>query len=117
MTDREIQESIEKYIKGTLTDSQVDALWVEFIAYPEWYTYFDIYLHLIALSKNIMDERDDIDINDIEGEGEWWEFTDEFIAVPIDKDDDEEEQQLKAYQIGGALHMIAAAEVEPKHTG
>jgi len=40
------------------------------------------------------DEKDDkdeyIDINSIEGEGEWFRFTDEFIAVPIDQEDEEE---------------------------
>ena len=88
MIKRELQKNVKRYIRGQLSGNEEDELWEEFLADAELYHYFEMNIHLMAAA---MDERDDIDINDIEGEGEWWEFTDEFIAVPIDQDDDEEE--------------------------
>jgi len=45
----QIQEKIEQYIRGELTHRQIDELWVEFLKAPEWYEYFDTWLHLVAI--------------------------------------------------------------------
>ena len=52
MKDREIQESIEKYIREGLNDHKEDQLWIEFLKQPKWCDYFMIDLHLKSLSKN-----------------------------------------------------------------
>jgi len=35
MTDREIQERIEKYIQGEFSSEEEDKLWMEFLAEPD----------------------------------------------------------------------------------
>jgi len=51
MTDREIQEKIEKYMRGELTSEEEDDLWVEFLKDPIWYEYFDTWLHLVFIGS------------------------------------------------------------------
>jgi len=48
----EIQIKIENYIQGELIQTEIEQLWIEFLKNPEWYDYFEAYLHLIVLAKN-----------------------------------------------------------------
>jgi len=45
----DIMQRIEKYILGKLTQKEIDELWIEFLIEPEWYKYFETYLHLSYL--------------------------------------------------------------------
>lgn len=48
----QIQKQIVKYIRGDLTDKEVDKLWVIFLKDPEWYDYFEIELYMVAIFKD-----------------------------------------------------------------
>lgn len=52
-TERQIQtqKEIVKYIRGDLSDKEVDKLWVKFLKDPEWYYYFEIELYMVAIFK------------------------------------------------------------------
>jgi hypothetical protein len=52
MSEQQVQENIERYIKGELSQNKIDQLWIEFLRVPEWYDYFITYLHLVALSHS-----------------------------------------------------------------
>jgi len=56
MTDRDIQINIERYIRGELTQNEVDQLWIEFIRDPDLFYYFKTYLHIVHLAKKIARE-------------------------------------------------------------
>ncbi len=47
----EILKSIEKFINGELSQSEIDELWVEFLKNPEYYKLFETELHLKGLIK------------------------------------------------------------------
>ncbi|MCC5942678.1 MAG: hypothetical protein JJU37_14145 [Balneolaceae bacterium] len=47
----EILKSIENFINGELSQSEIDDLWVEFLKNPEYYKLFETELHLKALIK------------------------------------------------------------------
>lgn len=47
----EVQEKIEKYVRGELTEKEEDKLWIEFLAEPEWYRYFDTWLHVLFMGR------------------------------------------------------------------
>lgn len=51
MNDQEIQQQIERYINGDLSEVQEDELWIVFLKDPDWFNYFDTYLNVIHLSK------------------------------------------------------------------
>lgn len=44
-----IQNQIEHYIQGQLTEQEVDALWAEFLKTPELYDYYLTVINLQAL--------------------------------------------------------------------
>ena len=47
-----MQQKIENYIQGKLSQSEIDKLWIEFLKAPKWYKYFEIELHLKYLIRN-----------------------------------------------------------------
>ncbi len=47
-----MQEQIERYIKGELSENEIDDLWIKFIADPELFDHFNTYLHLIAICRD-----------------------------------------------------------------
>lgn len=51
MDDQQIQEYIERYVKGNLSDHEEDLLWIEFLKDPGWFEYFNTYLNLLAIAK------------------------------------------------------------------
>jgi len=53
MTDRDIQNKIEKYVHGELSQPEIDNLCVEFIRDPDLFHYFETYLHLLELAKRL----------------------------------------------------------------
>jgi len=53
MADRDIYIRIERYIKGELSQDEIDSLWIEFIRDPDMFNYFETYVNLIALSKRL----------------------------------------------------------------
>lgn len=50
MTEKEIIQEVERYIKGELTGAEIDALWMEFLKNPEYYHLFETDLHLRHLA-------------------------------------------------------------------
>ena len=44
---------IDQYIRGGLTQEEIDELWIEFIKKPEWYRIFETDLHIRSLIKSI----------------------------------------------------------------
>lgn len=54
MNDQEkiqLQRKIEQYIKGDLSQDEIDELWIEFLKHPEWYNWFETKVHLHSLIK------------------------------------------------------------------
>ena len=49
LTGGRMQERIEQYIRGELTSEEEDELWVEFLVEPQWYKYFDTWLHILTI--------------------------------------------------------------------
>ncbi len=49
--DIEIVKKIDKYIKGELSQKEIDELWVNFLENPEYYDLFEADLHLRDLAK------------------------------------------------------------------
>lgn len=48
----EIQNRIEEYIKGRLSDEEIDELWVLFLESPEWFDYFTTLLNLYSIGRS-----------------------------------------------------------------
>lgn len=46
-----IQQQIDLYIKGELSQDEIDELWKEFLKHPEWYDWFETEVHLRSLIK------------------------------------------------------------------
>lgn len=46
-----VQEQIERYVRGELSEEEEEKLWILFLAESEWYDYFITYLNLVALMK------------------------------------------------------------------
>lgn len=42
----EMQQAIENYILGKLTQQEIDQLWIKFLKAPEWFNYFLTEIHL-----------------------------------------------------------------------
>lgn len=51
MSEKEILKEIERYIKGELSQPEIDALWMEFLKNPEYYHLFETDLHFRQLAK------------------------------------------------------------------
>ncbi len=54
MNDQEkikLQTQIDLYIKGELSQQEIDELWKQFLKYPEWYDWFETEVHLRSLIK------------------------------------------------------------------
>lgn len=51
------QQQVKQYIRGKLSDKEIDKLWVRFLTVPEWYDYFETELHLTAI-LNEQSEKD-----------------------------------------------------------
>ncbi|MEX1135375.1 MAG: hypothetical protein WEB89_00650 [Balneolales bacterium] len=47
----EIQERIEQYIQGELSEEEIDELWVTFLESPEWFDYFTTLLNLYSIGR------------------------------------------------------------------
>lgn len=47
----ELQQTIDQYIKGELSQDEIDELWIEFLKQPEWYDWFETQVHLSSLIK------------------------------------------------------------------
>lgn len=45
------QRKVEQYIRGKLSDKEVDMLWERFLSVPEWFNYFETELHLRVMGK------------------------------------------------------------------
>ena len=58
MTDREIQERIEKYITVGLDDQDEDLLWIKFLNQPEWFGYFDTLVNIYLITGKINGKKD-----------------------------------------------------------
>lgn len=41
MTESEIKQSIDQYISGTLTQLEIDQLFIVFLKAPEWFEYYE----------------------------------------------------------------------------
>lgn len=54
MNDQEkikLQQKIDLYIKGELSQKEIDGLWKQFLKHPEWYDWFETEVHLRSLIK------------------------------------------------------------------
>lgn len=54
MNDQEkiqLQQKIDLYIKGELSQDEIDELWKQFLKHPEWYDWFETEVHLRSLIK------------------------------------------------------------------
>ncbi len=49
----DMMKRIDQYIRGGLTQEEIDELWIEFIKEPEWYRIFETDLHIRSLIKSI----------------------------------------------------------------
>jgi len=47
-----MMQRIDLYIRGRLSQQEIDELWIEFLKEPEWYKIFETDLHLRAIAKN-----------------------------------------------------------------
>ncbi|MDZ7717933.1 MAG: hypothetical protein U5K72_03810 [Balneolaceae bacterium] len=47
----QLLEKIDQYIKGELSQDEIDELWKQFLQHPEWYDWFETELHLRSLIK------------------------------------------------------------------
>lgn len=47
----EILEAIEQYIRGELSQEEIDELWIIFLQYPEYFNWFETELHLRNLIR------------------------------------------------------------------
>lgn len=47
----QLLKKIDKYIKGELSQDEIDELWKQFLQNPEWYDWFETELHLRSLIK------------------------------------------------------------------
>ncbi|MEX0662077.1 MAG: hypothetical protein WEA58_04180 [Balneolaceae bacterium] len=47
----EIQERIDQYIQGNLSENEIDQLWVTFLDSPEWFDYFTTLVNLYSIGK------------------------------------------------------------------
>jgi tetratricopeptide (TPR) repeat protein len=47
----QLLKKIDKYIKGELSQDEIDDLWKQFLQHPEWYDWFETELHLRSLIK------------------------------------------------------------------
>ncbi len=47
----ETLKKIERYIRGELSQKEIDELWVEFLKNPEYYEWFETELHLRSLAR------------------------------------------------------------------
>lgn len=49
----EMMHRIDDYICSRLSQVEIDELWIEFLREPEWFYYFETYLHLLELAKRL----------------------------------------------------------------
>lgn len=47
----QLQQKIDQYIDGKLSQDEIDELWKEFLKHPEWYDWFETEVHLRSLIK------------------------------------------------------------------
>lgn len=47
----QLLEQIDQYIRGELSQDEIDELWKQFLQHPEWYDWFETELHLRSLIK------------------------------------------------------------------
>lgn len=47
----QLLERIDQYIRGELSQDEIDELWKQFLQHPEWYDWFETELHLRSLIK------------------------------------------------------------------
>lgn len=47
----QLLETIDQYIRGELSQDEIDELWKKFLQHPEWYDWFETDLHLRSLIK------------------------------------------------------------------
>lgn len=47
----QLLEQIDRYIRGELSQDEIDELWKQFLQHPEWYDWFETELHLRSLIK------------------------------------------------------------------
>jgi len=48
----ELLESIDRYIKGKLSQDEIEALWIEFLKYPDIFHYFETQVQIQDMIKN-----------------------------------------------------------------
>jgi tetratricopeptide (TPR) repeat protein len=48
----ELLEKIDSYIKGKLSQEEIEALWIDFLKYPEMFRYFDTEVQIQDMIKN-----------------------------------------------------------------
>jgi len=64
----QLLEKIDRYIKGDLSQDEIDELWKEFLKNPEWYNWFETELHLRSLIKK--GKRPQFNTNDPKSRGQ-----------------------------------------------
>lgn len=55
----QMQMQIEKYVRGELSGREEDELWIEFLASPRWYRYFNTWLHMVSIAKEMGEHNAD----------------------------------------------------------
>lgn len=51
MTEKEIIQEIDRYIRGELSGEEIDRLWMEFLKQPEYFKLFETDLHFRQIAK------------------------------------------------------------------